>query len=865
MELRRRARAIGAAAIAVTAAGMGAAGAAQAAGPSLTVATLSSAPATAAAGHSYRLHGQLANQGRTAGSGKITVRLMRYGVPAHVVGTTTAAAAPLASSDYSVPISIPTGLPKGTYYLSACTPDGQGHGQLGCATAATNVQIGGGTPLRGPGAVAKAADAGPACSSGAHTLSAPGSVVYPETGNGGYTSDHTDVHMVYDTATNAFLPGNHVDQTITATQCLTDFSFDFERTNTNPGGPNLTVGSVEIDGQPASFAFAQPTYPGDPNGQDDPNPAAHLAGINTPVNAANPVPPACSPAGTAAALQGQPCPANKLVITPSAPIAAGTTLKVTIDYTGTPGVHVDGDGSTEGWFRSNNPVGDGGFVTTEPVGTEDWLPLNDYPTAKPSYDFYDEVPLGKTGIGNGRLVSDVDDPAGDANFPNGDTQWHWTSDAPVASYLVEDSVGSFDLTSRVASSGTIYYEAQGSSIAPAQKTANLAVMDQQESIVDLQSQFNGPWPFSTDGVIVGIPTASFEEEMQTKITFNGGKISIGTFSHENMHQWWGDNVSEGGYRNTFYKEGYATLGEYIYSADVAGLAAGAAGSDAYTTAFDASLVNQFNANYGSARVTWTQAPNNPTAASLFSNSPTYTRPGTAYIALRQILGNAAFVAADEEIQSTYGGGSVTEPQLETIFQKHLPVDTAACHAKLAAFFTQWWDTAYPAGQKPTITGPGLAGQGFYDADGGCSDYAVGPITGTVAPTLSLTLGSGATFGNFTPGIATTYSASQSATVLSTAGDAALSVSDPDTTQPGHLVNGAYSLGQPLQVDAASAGGSGGAFAPLGAAPLALESWSAPVTDDQVTIGFQQQIGATQALRTGNYSKTLTFTLSTTTP
>ena len=33
----------------------------------------------------------------------------------------------------------------------------------------------------------------------------------------------------------------------------------------------------------------------------------------------------------------------------------------------------------------------------------------------------------------------------------------------------------------------------------------------------------------------------------------------------------------------------------------------------------------------------------------------------------------------------------------------------------------------------------------------------------------------------------------------------------------------------------------------------------------MTVGFKQSIGANDALRTGAYSKTLTFTLSTTTP
>ena len=38
-----------------------------------------------------------------------------------------------------------------------------------------------------------------------------------------------------------------------------------------------------------------------------------------------------------------------------------------------------------------------------------------------------------------------------------------------------------------------------------------------------------------------------------------------------------------------------------------------------------------------------------------------------------------------------------------------------------------------------------------------------------------------------------------------------------------------------------------------------------MSNDPVTIAFKQHIGATDALRTGAYSKTLTFTLSTTTP
>jgi hypothetical protein len=43
------------------------------------------------------------------------------------------------------------------------------------------------------------------------------------------------------------------------------------------------------------------------------------------------------------------------------------------------------------------------------------------------------------------------------------------------------------------------------------------------------------------------------------------------------------------------------------------------------------------------------------------------------------------------------------------------------------------------------------------------------------------------------------------------------------------------------------------------------TWSAPVSNAPVAIVFKQLVKATDALRTGAYSKTLTFTLSTTTP
>lgn len=120
-------------------------------------------------------------------------------------------------------------------------------------------------------------------------------------------------------------------------------------------------------------------------------------------------------------------------------------------------------------------------------------------------------------------------------------------------------------------------------------------------------------------------------------------------------------------------------------------------------------------------------------------------------------------------------------------------------------------------------------------------YAETPAGGTVPATLSLTLGAPASFGAFTPGVAKDYSATTTATVTSTAADAALTITGPK------LANGAFTLASPLE-------GLG-----------VVKTWAAPTSNEVVPIGFEQSIAASEPLRTGTYSSTLTFTLSTTSP
>ena len=131
---------------------------------------------------------------------------------------------------------------------------------------------------------------------------------------------------------------------------------------------------------------------------------------------------------------------------------------------------------------------------------------------------------------------------------------------------------------------------------------------------------------------------------------------------------------------------------------------------------------------------------------------------------------------------------------------------------------------------------------FKITDAPVYDLHDGGVGATVPATLSLTLGASASFGTFLPGVAKDYLTGTTATVISTAGDALLTVADPSPLATGHLVNGTISLPQTLQAGGLPVGGS--------ASPTPLRAWSAPVSNEVVPVAFKQPVAANDALRTG---------------
>jgi hypothetical protein len=222
-------------------------------------------------------------------------------------------------------------------------------------------------------------------------------------------------------------------------------------------------------------------------------------------------------------------------------------------------------------------------------------------------------------------------------------------------------------------------------------------------------------------------------------------------------------------------------------------------------------------SYNRTGTFWNNTVFDPGVVNQYQSATVYQRGAQTLQALRQRIGDEKFFNTLRAYHSTFKGSVAETQDFVAIAQRESGED-------LRDFFKQW---LYTPGKPP-------------EAYCYCTSTP-GNVGGTVPATLALTLGT-ATFEPFTPGVEKEYTASTTATVTSTAADAKLSVSEP-----GNMTNGAFSLPEPLRIE------------------VSKSAWTGPVSNDIVTVTAKQRIKPTDPLRTGTYSRTVTFTLSTTQP
>lgn len=342
----------------------------------------------------------------------------------------------------------------------------------------------------------------------------------------------------------------------------------------------------------------------------------------------------------------------ELVITPAAGITAGTAFEVEVAYRGRPGPMADADGSKEGWL----PTEDGAFVVGEPQGSTTWFPANDHPTDKATFSFEIEVPRGLEAIANGRLL--------ERRRKAGWTRWSWRENQPMATYLATATIGQFEIErARVAGIRSLV------AVDPKLREGAGAV-ERSGRILKLFKRLFGPYPFTDVGAIVDDASfVGYALETQTRPIYDRTPSDL-LVAHELAHQWFGNSVSLSSWPEIWLNEGFATWAEWRWDEQAGGT----------TTAERLRLLERTPA--GDEQI-WNPPPAAlPGPAKLFAES-VYVRGGMALEALRQEIGEPAFLATLRAWTSShaYGNGTIAEfiataearsgAELDPFFQRYL--------------------------------------------------------------------------------------------------------------------------------------------------------------------------------------------------
>ncbi|MBL3687667.1 hypothetical protein D3248_11985 [Leucobacter zeae] len=444
-----------------------------------------------------------------------------------------------------------------------------------------------------------------------------GDSLFPGIGNTGYDAEHYDVRLVYreDGTISA-------EATLTATAAapLESFSLDFE---------GLSVDAVRVNGVDAS-SFSR----------------------------------SADPAKTA----------HKLEVVPVEAVPEGE-FTVEVVYSGRPTTHIDPDGSFEGWVSTD----DGATALGQPVGAMTWLPSNNTPADKATFDVAITIPdrIGDTeaaAVSNGELVSRT--PLGD-----GTTTWSWKQERPMSTMASLVSIGGYEVIEdevELSDGSTIpewsFVDPAIGSEARESIAANRARIGE---IIRFLEGMYGPYPGGSTGVVVDVTDLGYALETQDRPYFEGD-VSLGTLVHELAHQWFGDSVSPADWNSIWIGEGMATYASARFAQEVLGEEpAGEA------------LFGQWSSR-PTAAAEWTIAPAGMEDPADLFGWQTHRRAAMASEALQQALTPEVFAQLLTEWNARNAGTSRTTADFRALAEELSGHD-------LEPFFDDWiFDADKPA-------------------------------------------------------------------------------------------------------------------------------------------------------------------------
>jgi aminopeptidase N len=349
---------------------------------------------------------------------------------------------------------------------------------------------------------------------------------------------------------------------------------------------------------------------------------------------------------------------HELVVRPARKIYKSARMRVVVDYAGIPSSLDTGGLGLWGLTK------DGAFVAGEPEASVVWYPANDHPLDKASFDISVRIPTGKQVISNGRLVGKT--------HAAGHTTWHWRETAPMATYLAYIAIGDFKITRGTSADGVPYLLALSKHLGKASVSAS-ASLALTPLVIDFYSHKFGQYAFPVAGGTVANTTFPFSLETQTrpiysKVFFGGNTPNEVVIAHELAHQWFGDDVSVGAWRNIWLNEGFATWCSWLWT-DHRG------GATAHET-----FIGDFN-YFKKHPKFWKLSIGNPGPDRLFDFA-VYERGAMTLQALRNVIGNHDVFRVLRTWVRVHGGAQGTIPQFEALAER-------ISGRQLDSFFKHW--------------------------------------------------------------------------------------------------------------------------------------------------------------------------------
>ncbi|MFF4346139.1 M1 family metallopeptidase [Streptomyces sp. NPDC001530] len=247
---------------------------------------------------------------------------------------------------------------------------------------------------------------------------------------------------------------------------------------------------------------------------------------------------------------------EKLRITPDRTLPERARVTVCVDYTADPAKAL----AHTAWV----PTPDGFAVCPQPNSAHTVFPCNDHPTDKAAFSFRITVPSGLRGVASGTLVR-TESLDGDR------TAYTYRSRAPIATELVQITVGDYTVKDRQGPSGLGLRD-----VVPTARAAALEpALALTPGLLEWVEQRLGAFPFETYGLL---PCNSDDPnafdftglETQTLTLYKPNFLlqeekKIGShMMHELVHSWFGNSVSPATWADLWLNEGHADFYGLLY-------------------------------------------------------------------------------------------------------------------------------------------------------------------------------------------------------------------------------------------------------------------------------------------------------------